>query len=126
MSFKLYRVLLPVQDIEAAARFYGEVLQMTGVRVSPGRHYFDCGGTILACFDPHADGDGYTASSNPEHIYLSTEDLESTLERIKKHPQATIEKDIQTYPWGERSFYINDPFGNPICFVEEKTTFTGR
>ncbi len=26
----------------------------------------------------------------------------------------------------ERSFYARDPFGNPICIVDEKTVFTGR
>ncbi len=34
------------------------VLGVAGERVSPGRHYFDCEGVILACFDPRADGDG--------------------------------------------------------------------
>jgi hypothetical protein len=28
-------------------------------------------------------------------------------------------------PWGERSFYAFDPFGNGLCFVDEKTVFTG-
>lgn len=31
---------------------------------------------------------------------------------------------IARRPWGERSFYMHDPFGNPLCFVDEKTTFT--
>jgi predicted enzyme related to lactoylglutathione lyase len=35
---KLYRVILPVNDIEAAAQFYGDVFQAPGKRVSPGRH----------------------------------------------------------------------------------------
>jgi catechol 2,3-dioxygenase-like lactoylglutathione lyase family enzyme len=54
----LYRVLVPVTDIERAQAFYSSVLGASGRRVSPGRHYFDCEGTILACFDPSADGDG--------------------------------------------------------------------
>jgi hypothetical protein len=28
-------------------------------------------------------------------------------------------------PWGERLFYAKDPSGNPICFVDEGTLFTG-
>jgi catechol 2,3-dioxygenase-like lactoylglutathione lyase family enzyme len=55
---RLFRVILPVTDIEEAKKFYGLVLGMPGERVSPGRHYFDCGGTVLACYDPVADGDG--------------------------------------------------------------------
>ena len=53
----LYRVILPVSDIEVAARFYSYVFEDAGERVSPGRHYFDCNGVILACYDPSADGD---------------------------------------------------------------------
>ena len=34
--------------------------------------------------------------------------------------------DIVVRPWGERSFYAADPFGNGLCFVDEKTLFTGR
>jgi uncharacterized glyoxalase superfamily protein PhnB len=32
---------------------------------------------------------------------------------------------IEKRPWGERSFYVSDPFGNPLCFVDERTVFTG-
>jgi hypothetical protein len=28
-------------------------------------------------------------------------------------------------PWGERSFYADDPWGNPLCFVEEGTVYAG-
>jgi len=34
--------------------------------------------------------------------------------------------EIVTRPWGERSFYCDDPWGNGLCFVDEKTLFTGR
>lgn len=47
----LFRVILPVSDIEVAAAFYAGILGVPGDRVSPGRHYFPCGGTILACYD---------------------------------------------------------------------------
>jgi len=33
---------------------------------------------------------------------------------------------IQRQPWGEVSFYAHDPLGNPLCFVDEKTLFTGK
>src|SRR5215510_420075 len=32
---------------------------------------------------------------------------------------------IVVRPWGERSFYAEDPWGNPLCFVEEGTVYTG-
>ena len=79
----LYRVILPVSDIERAQRFYAAVLGTGGTRVSPGRHYFDCEGTILACFDPRADGDGYDAVPNPEPIYFAVDDLDATFEAAR-------------------------------------------
>ena len=71
----LFRVIVPVGNIDAAASFYAAVLGSKGQRVSPGRHYFECDGTILACYDPTADGDGYEATANPEPLYLAVSDL---------------------------------------------------
>jgi hypothetical protein len=33
--------------------------------------------------------------------------------------------DISVKPWGERSFYVNDPWGNQLCFVEAGTVYAG-
>ena len=56
-SARLFRVIVPVSNIDEAASYYAAVLANPGRRISPGRHYFDCGQCILACFDPRADGD---------------------------------------------------------------------
>jgi hypothetical protein len=37
----------------------------------------------------------------------------------------TIDQGIDTMPWGERLFYARDPFSSRICFVDERTLFTG-
>jgi catechol 2,3-dioxygenase-like lactoylglutathione lyase family enzyme len=120
---RLYRVILPVRDIERAKDFYGALLAREGQRVSPGRHYFGCDGVILACFDPRADGDPWDAAPNPDHVYFAVDDLEGAFERAGK-AGARIERPIETQPWGERSFYCTDPFGNKLCFVADGTLFT--
>jgi predicted enzyme related to lactoylglutathione lyase len=120
---RLFRVILPVKDIERAAQFYTALLDASGSRVSPGRHYFGCGDTILACFDPRADGDPWDASPNPDHLYFSVPDLEGALQRARA-AGAVILRPIETQPWGERSFYCTDPFGNKLCFVAADTLFT--
>jgi len=119
---RLFRVILQVSDIEAAARFYGALLRMPGRRVSPGRHYFDCGGTILACFDPRADGDRFEARPNPDNVYLAVDDLEAVHARAEALGAVFVDG-IRRRPWGERSFYLKDPFGNPVSFVDAETTF---
>ena len=122
---RLFRVILPVFDIEAAAFFYARLLGAPGTRVSSGRHYFDCAGTILACYDALADGDPEPGGPNPQHVYFSVDDLDAAQMRAKDAGCRELTA-IEVRPWGERSFYARDPFGNPICFVDSQTLFTGE
>lgn len=121
----LYRVILPVNDVNKAARFYGTLFGLEGQRVSPGRHYFPCGGVILACYDPRADGDDFDARPNPDHVYFAVENLEEVFTRARQLTCQEIDPEIGVRPWGERSFYAKDPFGNPLCIIDAATTFTG-
>jgi len=80
----LFRVSVPVLDVEAAARFYQTLLGgQPGERVTSGRHYFDCDGVLLACWDPIADGDPAYPGPNPGTMYLSSEEpLDAVRERV--------------------------------------------
>jgi len=77
-SAKLYRIILPVHDINASVKFYSCIFEAAGERVSPGRHYFNCGGTVLAVYSPEADGDdaglGWSYHEN-QYLYFSVSDL---------------------------------------------------
>ncbi|MDN5200273.1 VOC family protein [Fulvivirgaceae bacterium BMA10] len=125
---KLYRVILPVNDIEKAQGFYSNIFEKEGLRVSPGRHYFNLSGIILACYDPVAEGDdtgeGWKFHPN-QYIYIAVDNLTQIYERIKLSGAKEVET-IEEMPWGEKLFYAKDPFGNPICFVDDKTIFTGK
>ena len=120
---RLFRVILPVSDIEVAASFYAHLLENEGTRVSTGRHYFDCAGTILACYDALTDGDPERVAPNPQHVYFSVDDLDAAHARAE-HAECRELTPIEIRPWGERSFYARDPFDNPICFVDSQTLFT--
>ncbi len=131
---RVFRLILPVSDIDAAARFYERILGVKGRRVSPGRHYLDCEGLILACYDPAADGDNRRSRPNPEPIYLAVDRLEQAHEdalaagaRLSEECEPGVGNlgEIELRPWGERSFYATDPFGNPLCFVSADTVFQG-
>lgn len=130
---RIYRVILPVGDIRGAAEFYTNLLGIDGLRVSGGRHYFDCGGVILALYDPRGDGDETEPRPNQDHVYFAVGDLDAVHERASRLGALSEETGdgglamgaIETRPWGERSFYARDPFGNPLCFVDRATLFTG-
>ncbi len=123
MTPRLYRVIIPVSGIERAATFYAHLLGTPGERISDNRHYFDCGGVILACVDPR--GAGREFRPNPDHVYLAVADLEAAYSRARTAGCNWLEDAIATRAWGERSFYARDPFDNPICFADETTLFTG-
>jgi catechol 2,3-dioxygenase-like lactoylglutathione lyase family enzyme len=133
-GIRIFRVIMPVADIERAARFYGSLLDQRGIRVSPGRHYFECGGVILALYDPRADGDSEEARANFDHVYFAVPDLDSIYDRAKTVGGISEEMgdgnlpmgQIVRRPWGERSFYMRDPSGNKLCFVDERTVFTAN
>jgi catechol 2,3-dioxygenase-like lactoylglutathione lyase family enzyme len=130
---RLYRVILPVDDLASAADFYSTLLARPGMRISPGRHYFECGGVILALYSPKGDGDATEPRPNFEHIYFAVDDLDAVFARAHRLGGLSTETgdgglpmgEIAVRPWGERSFYMNDPFGNPLCFVDAHTVFTG-
>jgi catechol 2,3-dioxygenase-like lactoylglutathione lyase family enzyme len=129
VSVELFRVILPVADIESAAQFYSTLLGgPPGERVTPGRHYFDCHGTLLACWDAVADGDPAFPGPNPGTVYLATvEPLSSVRTRVLTAGAIPDEQrgEIARQPWGERSFYARDPWGNRFCIVEQGTEYRG-
>ena len=133
-SARLYRVILPVDSLDDGVRFYAALLDDAGMRISPGRHYFRCGEVTLAVYDPAADGDARTPRPNFDHVYFAVDDLEAVFARAQR--LGTLSKEvgdgglpmgeIARRPWGERSFYLRDPFGNPLCVVDAASIFTGK
>ncbi len=123
---RLFRVVIPVHGLDEAEKFYKVVLGVEGQRVSPGRHYFLCDGVILCIYDPIADGDSDPVHSYDVPLYFETTELEATFARMESSGKCKELGAISVRPWGERSFYIVDPFGNRLCFVDSATTFSGQ
>lgn len=117
---RIHRVIVPVPDTDAGATFYSKLLGQPGERVAMNRHYFDCG-VVLAVVGP---GERQGHSPLPDYLYFTVDDLDSTYERAHRSG-ASIEEEITTHSWGERSFYLRDPWDNPLCIVDETTAFTG-
>lgn len=132
MADKLFRIILQVDDLDQAEAFYGKLLGDSGRRIPyASRHYIDCGPIILALVDPSPGGE--KAKPLPDKIYFSVGNLEEVYARAQElgclssddvHGASAGEMVVR--PWGERSFYVYDPWGNGLCFVDETTLFTGK
>lgn len=126
---KIFRVTLEVANLDEAAAFYAKLLGQEGKRHPGARHYFDCGGVILAVIDPTQGG--LAPTPGPKSLYFAVRDLDAVHARaaaldalapFKVHGQPAADP-IQR-PWGERSFYVTDRWGNELCFVQEGTLYT--
>ena len=128
----LFRLILQVSDLDQAEQFYGKLLGDPGRRIPrASRHYIDCGPVILALVDPSIDDQ--QAKPLPDYIYFSVGNIEEIHQRARELNCLSNEDvhgepagEIIVRPWRERSFYVTDPWGNGLCFVDEKTLFTGR
>lgn len=121
----LFRITIPVDDIEAATTFYAQLLATPGERVWVNRHYFHCGDVILACVVPPGDPAKYRPEDDQRILYFAVDDIEAAFERARQAGCPYVDEAIAAQPWGERSFFADDPFGNPLCFVKEGTRYTG-
>jgi hypothetical protein len=126
---KIFRVTVEVAGIDEGAAFYAKLLDNPGKRHPGARQYFDCGGVILAVLDISAGG--LPPTPGPKSLYFAVEDVEAVHARAKSlgalapfkvHGQPA--SDVMVRPWGEKSFYATDPWGNELCFVEEGTLYT--
>ena len=109
---KLFRVTLEVSNLEEAATFYAKLFDTEGKRHPGARHYFNCGGVIVAVID--VSQGGLTPTPGPKSL--------KALAPYKVHGEAAGE--VKTRPWREKSFYVVDKWGNDLCFVEEGTLYT--
>ena len=129
---RLFRIILQVPDLDQAEEFYGKLLGDRGRRIPyASRHYIDCGPVILALVDPSVDEE--SAKPLPDYIYFAVDNLEQVHERARSLNCLATEDihgdsagEIAVRPWRERSFYVKDPWGNGLCFVDDKTLFTGK
>ncbi len=126
---KLFRVTVEVANLDEAATFYAKLFNTDGKRHPGARHYFDCGGVVLALLD--VSQGGMKPTPGPKSLYFAVKDLDAVHARAanlkalapyKVHGQAAGEPIKR--PWGERSFYVVDKWGNDLCFVEEGTLYT--
>ena len=133
MATELFRAVLPVDDLERGDAFWSTILELPVDPSVPLRHYIRTGGAILTLVDTpgHARAHGHEApafQANPDWIYFRMPDLDATWARalelgcpVQGAPEGN---GIALRDWGDRSFYTHDPFGNPICFIDDRGSDT--
>lgn len=121
----IFRIFVPVTDHDKAVTSYQRLLGIEGTLIHGGRRYFQCGPVILAVIENNGTPIG-------DHIYFSTGELDAVFERARELDcletdavHGSPSGEINVHSWGERSFYVRDPFGNGLCFVDQTTLFTG-
>jgi catechol-2,3-dioxygenase len=126
---QLFRLNIEVGNLDQAASFYGSLLGVEGRRQAGSRVYFSAGPITLQVVDVSSNGQPHPAA---KALYFTARDLEAAFERAKTLGCLSRESvhdapggGIVVRPWGERSFYVEDPWKNPLCFVEEGTVYAG-
>jgi extradiol dioxygenase family protein len=130
----VFRIALPAKNLVHSRRFYESLLGIAGRDVAPGRIYFDCGPVIVVVLD-HSERPATEWSVPAEAVYFETDRLEEIHRQAVRlgcvargllhgDPKSPM-GEIVVRPWGERSFYVEDPSGNSLCFVDVATIFTG-
>ena len=126
---KIFRVTFEVSNLDQAAAFYAKLLGNDGKRHPGARHYFNIGGVVLAVLD--VSQGGMKPTPGPKSLYFAVDDIKAVHARAKAlnalapfavHGQPA--GDVSKRPWGEVSFYVTDPWGNELCFVEDGTLYT--
>jgi len=126
---RFFRLNIEVGDLAEAIAFYTKLLGIEGRKQAGSRCYFNCGPVTLQVLDVSSSGQPHPAA---KALYFAVEDLEAAHERAKALKCLSREDvhdapggGIVVRPWGERSFYVLDPWKNPLCFVEEGTVYAG-
>ena len=126
---QFFRLNIEVGDLTAAIDFYTRLLDLQGRKQPGSRVYFDAGPVTLQVVDVSSVGTPHPAA---KALSFTVKDLDAAIERAnalgclsRESVHAAPGGGIVVRPWGERSFYAEDPWSNPLCFVEEGTVYTG-
>jgi hypothetical protein len=126
---QFFRLNIEVGNLDRAAEFYGKLFAVKGRRQAGARVYFDAGPVTLQIVDVSSTGAPHPAA---KALYFTVKDLEAVHGRARSLDALSKELvhgipggNIVMRPWGERSFYAEDPWANPLCFIEAGTTYPG-
>jgi catechol-2,3-dioxygenase len=125
----LFRINVEVGNLDEAAKFYAKLFGLVGRKQAGSRCYFTCGPVTLQVVDVSSVRVPHPAA---KALYFVVKDLDAVFERARSLECLSQEEvhgspggQISVQPWGERSFYAEDRWHNPLCFVEAGTIYPG-
>jgi catechol-2,3-dioxygenase len=125
----LFRINVEVGNLDEAANFYGKLFGLDGRKQAGSRCYFTCGPVTLQVVDVSSVRKPHPAA---KALYFTVKDLDAVFARAQALDCLSLEDvhgvsggGISVRPWGERSFYAEDEWQNPLCFVEAGTIYPG-
>jgi hypothetical protein len=125
----LFRINVEVGNLDEAEKFYGRLFGVVGRKQAGSRCYFTCGPVTLQVVDVSSARTPHPAA---KALYFVVNDLGAVFERAKSlgclsqgEVHGSPGGQISVQPWGERSFYAEDRWHNPLCFVEAGTIYPG-
>ena len=116
---RVLETILYVDDLDAAERFYGEVLGLELDSRKDGLFvFFRCGAGMLLLFEPEAATTGRNVPAHgargPGHAcFAVAEDALPAWQARLAAAGVAVEQEM-TWPRGARSFYFRDPAGNSL------------
>ena len=116
---RVLETILYVDDLDAAERFYGEVLRLELDSRKDGLFvFFRCGDGMLLLFEPEAASTGRNVPAHgargPGHAcFAVAEDALPAWQARLAAAGVAIEQEM-SWPRGGRSFYFRDPAGNSL------------
>ena len=121
---RVFEACLYAADLDAARRFYVEVLGLDLAMASPRLAAFRCGQGVLLVFDPHQSLQETPGRGSPPHgaqgaghvaFAIQPSEIEGWRRRLQSLGVA-VEAELD-WPSGGHSIYFRDPAGNSIELV---------
>src|SRR5262245_52643972 len=113
------------RDLDAARRFYGEVLGLELLSEQRGRHvFFRCGRGVFLVFHPDTTATERTrvngsliplhGVAGPSHMAFAISESELAAWRERLEQSGVVIESEVNWPNGGQSLYFRDPAGNSI------------
>ena len=113
----IMQILVPVTDVDRAAAFYEDVLELPLLFRYPGNAFFDAHGVRIYLATPTEPG--YTG---PATLYFRVDDVTGTFERLVA--RGAIVREVPEIAHRDAAYdlwlaFVSDPDGNNIGLMRE-------